>query len=66
MIPRKPSEFPIKVGRKWISKWSFGELSFHITAKMYQETETEGDPEAYERRFLFKEEMRTPLMRRSR
>ncbi len=64
MLPREPSEHPVKSGQKWIVKWSFGQISFHIEAKMYRETETLGDPERYERKFLFDEKLRTPLVGR--
>ena len=66
MIPREINEFPAKTGQKWVVKWTFGQISFHVEAKMYRETETLGDPERYERRFLFKEEWRTPLVGRKR
>lgn len=60
MIPRGLSEFPVKVGHKWVSRWTFGRKSFHIEAKMLQETRTVGDPERVEK-LIFDEKLRTPL-----
>jgi hypothetical protein len=57
MIPKSLDEFPVKVGNKWVSKFRFGSL-YHAEAKLYKETETFGDPERHERRFLFDEKLR--------